>query len=123
MPSERILILDDDPVVLSAVELTLQKAGYTVTATSQVFGLPTLVGSVRPDLILIDYDLPALTGDRLAASLQSVQRDKKSAIVFHSAESDVLLARAVRETGAAGFIPKGLPRVEFLARIRSFLGK
>ena len=121
MASERILILDDDTAVLAAVELTLQKAGYTVQTTSQVFGLPALVGTFRPDLILLDFDLPALTGDKLAASLQGLRPSKACPVVFHSAESESLLARAARETGAAGFIPKGLPRAEFLARVRGFL--
>jgi DNA-binding response OmpR family regulator len=118
---ERILILDDDAAVLAAVELTLQKAGYTVETTSQVFGLPAIVGKFNPDLILLDFDLPALTGDKLAVSLQGLRPGRACPIVFHSAESEALLARSVRETGAQGYIPKGLPRADFLGRVKGFL--
>ena len=121
METGRILVVDDNTSVLEAVELILGRAGHTVETTTQIFGLPMIVGRFQPDLLLLDFDLPALTGDKLALSLQSLRMAKPCRIVFHSAEADSVLRRAVLETKAAGYIPKGLPKPEFLARVRSYL--
>jgi DNA-binding response OmpR family regulator len=117
----RILVVDDDTSVLEATALALTRTGHEVETTSEVFGLPLRVGSFKPDAILLDYDLPALTGDKLAASLTQLRSARDCKVIFHSAEDEALLAAAVATTGAVGYIPKGLPRSEFLKRLRHFL--
>jgi len=117
----RILMVDDDASVLEAIALALTRAGHDVETTSEVFGLPLRVGQFKPDAILLDYDLPALTGDKLATSLRALRSAQSCKIIFHSAEDEALLADAVQRTGAAGYIPKGLPRSELLRRLRVFL--
>jgi two-component system OmpR family response regulator len=117
----KILIVDDDTSVLEATALALTRAGHQVETTSEVFGLPLRIGSFKPDAILLDYDLPALTGDKLAINLRDLRSAQACKIIFHSAEDEGLLADAVARTGAAGYIPKGLPRAEFLKRLRHFL--
>ncbi len=117
----RILIVDDDTSVLEATALALTRSGHEVETTSEVFGLPLRVGTFKPDAILLDYDLPALTGDKLASNLRALRSAQSCKVIFHSAEDEGLLADAVERTGAVGFIPKGLPRAEFLRRLRHFL--
>ncbi len=117
----RILIVDDNSTVLEATALALTRGGHEVETTSEVFGLPLRVGTMRPDVILLDYDLPALTGDKLATNLRALRSARDCKIIFHSAEDEALLADAVVRTGATGYIPKGLPRAEFLRRLRGFI--
>jgi DNA-binding response OmpR family regulator len=108
-------------MVLAVTTRALERAGYVVDATSDVFGLPIRVGAFNPDLVLLDYNLPALTGDRLAESLRKLRSARNCLVVFHSAEDEGRLAAAVTRTGAAGFVPKGLPRADFLRRLRQFV--
>ncbi|MGZ3450502.1 MAG: response regulator [Polyangiales bacterium] len=117
----KILVVDDDEMVLSATARALQRAGHVVDATSDVFGLPIRVGSFMPDVVLLDYNLPALSGDQLAASLRKLRSARNCLVIFHSAEDESRLAAAVARTGAAGYVPKGLPRLDFLRRLRDLL--
>jgi CheY-like chemotaxis protein len=114
----KVLVVDDDEMVLAVTVRTLERAGYVVDATSDVFGLPMRVGAFMPDVVLLDYNLPALTGDRLAESLRKLRSARSCLVVFHSAEDEQRLAAAVARTGAAGYVPKGLPRAEFLRSLR-----
>lgn len=117
-PMPKVLVVDDDEMVLSVTARALERAGYQVDATSDVFGLPIRVGTFLPDVVLLDYNLPALTGDRLAESLRKLRSARNCRVIFHSAEDEDRLAAAVARTGAAGFVPKGLPRAELLRRLR-----
>ncbi len=119
----KLLVVDDDPAVLQAVYLLVGRAGYDVETTSDVFGLPLQIGKIAPDGILLDVDLPALTGDRLATHLMKLRTAQELKIVFHSAEDEDKLRRLVRETGVAGYIPKGLSKHEFLTRLEALFGR
>lgn len=118
----KVLVIDDDANVLEATALTLTRFGYEVETTSDVFGLPLKVGSFRPDIVLLDFDLPAMTGDKLAANLKALRSAKDCKIIFHSGEDEGLLADAAERTGASGYIPKGLPRAEFMRRLKLLAG-
>ena len=81
----KILIVDDDPTVLESTALILERAGYCVEKTTDVFGLPLRVGNFRPEMILLDMDLPATRGDTLAKNLRHLRVMSDCRIVFHSA--------------------------------------
>lgn len=117
----RILIVDDDPLVLESTALALQREGYEVETTSDVFALPLRVGRFRPDAILLDMELPAMKGDRLAKTLRHLRVMIGALVIFYSGASGEALHDAVRATGAAGYIPKGVGRQELLRRLRGFL--
>lgn len=121
MTSHRILIVDDDAHVLQAVALMLEKAGHEVHATAEIFSLPQLVSKFQPDIVLLDFDMPALTGDKLAASLSKLRATQHAVFIFHSAEDEDKLIHAVEQCGAAGYIPKGLSKLEFLTRLQSIM--
>ncbi|NUP08229.1 MAG: response regulator [Polyangiaceae bacterium] len=118
----KVLVVDDDEAVLAATSYMLKRAGYDVDVTSEALGLPLRVGKFRPHIILLDVDLPAIEGPRIAQTLKGLRSAEESIIIFHSAEPEERLQRAVTETGAAGYIPKGLRRDDFLARLARFAG-
>lgn len=118
----KVLVVDDDETVLDATSYILTRAGYDVEATSEGLGLPLKVGKFRPHIILLDVDLPAIDGPRIALTLKGLRSAEECVIIFHSAEPEERLEQAVIDTGAAGYIPKGLRRDEFLSRLRRYTG-
>jgi two-component system OmpR family response regulator len=118
----KLLIVDDDQGVLDALTVILTRAGYEVQSTDDVFGLPFFVGQFKPDAILLDVDLPAVTGDKLAKNLLKLRSTRDCKIIFHSAEDEASLHHLADRTGVSGYIPKGLYRTEFLLRLRALLG-
>lgn len=67
---ERILVVEDEEMVAGLLKTALESRGYLVTHTAQpADALSLLADGRRPviDLMLVDYDLPSMTGDRLLA--------------------------------------------------------
>ncbi len=84
-PSGSILVVEDDPEVRELLEIFLKEEGYrTVTAPDGIVALDLVrQGTVRPDLILADYNLPnGMTGLRLAAKLREELRGKIPVVIL-----------------------------------------
>ena len=74
----RILIVDDEPSILSFVEKAMRIAGHqTSTAASGVAALAMCESQGAPDLLLTDYKMPDMDGDVLAARLRQREPDLK----------------------------------------------
>jgi len=65
MGEGKILVVDDSPLVRKLAEISLQEAGYEVyTANNGEEGLK-IAETVKPDLILVDFIMPKMTGSQL----------------------------------------------------------
>jgi DNA-binding response OmpR family regulator len=101
----KILIVDDSSVVREAVALMLEEHGYEVVAIDSVFSFAQTMNLTKPDLVLVDVNMPAMNGDKL---VQIAQKHHGAAcpIVLFSDKPPAELERLARSCGAAGFLPK-----------------
>lgn len=102
--AKRILVIDDDSKHLITVKEILEMEGYAVYTHSMPFGSTQLARSLAPDLILLDINMPGLSGDALAKLLSS---HTKAPIVFHSSNDEDDLRQMVRFHNVKGYICKG----------------
>src|SRR5262245_39938209 len=69
MPSRdrcvRVFVIDDDPDQLEMVRRALALEGFEVGCTSSPIGATNLMRDFQPDVVLLDVNIPALSGDRL----------------------------------------------------------
>ncbi len=104
----RMLIVDDEPEILEGTRWAFEVAGFEVyTAASGEEALPR-TRSLKPDVLLIDYKLPGLTG--LDVLREAKREDPKAVAIMITGlthEVDDVEA-ASREFGAAGFLHKPL---------------
>jgi two-component system cell cycle sensor histidine kinase/response regulator CckA len=76
--SVRILIVDDEPSIISFVDQTMRLAGYqTYTAPNAKVALELCESKGVPDLLLTDFKMPGMDGDALAARLRQREPDLK----------------------------------------------
>lgn len=74
----RILIVDDEPSIISFVEQAMQRAGYrTLTASNGRMAIEICEANGVPDLLLTDFKMPGMDGDALAARLRQREPDLK----------------------------------------------
>src|SRR3989338_9280411 len=109
METERktILIIDDDPDIVQLLAYNLQQEGYRVfTASSGLAGLWDLVGSDKPDLILLDIMMPSPNGYELCRFLKTSEEFHDVPVVIISAKGSPEEIRKGIEVGADGYIPK-----------------
>ena len=87
--SARILVVDDEPVVVEFVERVLQTAGYDImTATSGDAALELCTERGLPDLLVTDMKMPRMEGDELASKLR--QQDPDLKVLYLTGFADLL---------------------------------
>jgi two-component system, response regulator PdtaR len=119
----KLMVVDDDPLVLKLTRWRLESAGYEVVVRSEPFGTANAIRDHRPDLVLLDVNMPGLTGDALARLLRQTPSLPEHCIAFHSSADPDVLERMCEETGALGWIQKTPDGAELLARIGFLLLK
>ena len=115
---ERILLVEDDPAVLSSVRRRLVFEGFSVeTAETGIEGVRQFQ-AVHPDLIILDVMLPGMNGLEVA---ERVRQDSPVPILMLTAKDTVPDRVAGLEAGADDYLVKPFAIEELLARIRALL--
>ncbi len=116
--STRVLVLDDDPLMLRFVRDALAAEGWTALPTGDPGELGRLMETERPDLVLLDLVLPGTDGIDL---MERIPELAEVPVIFISGYgNDETVARAL-ELGAADYIVKPFSPTELVARIRAAL--
>jgi CheY-like chemotaxis protein len=105
--TKRILLIDDDVAHLVSTRGLLEAEGYTVFTHTQGFGTTNLVKQIRPDLVLLDVNMPGLSGENLATVLKANSATRDTAVVFYSSNDEDALRAAVKRFGVDGYVSKG----------------
>lgn len=101
---KRVLVVDDEPMVCAAVCMLLKIDGYDVeTAGDGEQALAKLLNASF-DLILVDYEMPGMKGDQLAATIK--QRLPQQPIVMLTAHGEMLRASGRPLTGIDFIVDK-----------------
>jgi DNA-binding response OmpR family regulator len=114
----RILVVDDEDAILDFVELGLRYEGFDVELARDGLEALASITNRRPDLILLDLNLPGLDGldvCRRARQMTDVP------IIMLTARGDVDERVEGLEAGADDYLPKPFKFKELLARVRAVL--
>ncbi len=103
---KNILIIDDDPMILSAIEPFLEDEGFNVQTAFTLAGARESVSLRSYDAVIIDQILPDGSGIDLIRELRATNADM--AIVVITGAADVPLAVKAMQEGADNFLPKPL---------------
>src|ERR1700749_2255825 len=111
----RILIVDDNQQQLDLTSRQLKSFGFDVATSAGSFGVSNLVRSFAPDVVLLDVEIPALSGDRLLAIARRYAEPGTRFVLFSACDETRPLAR---ETQADGWISKSETAEELVTRLR-----
>lgn len=100
----RVLLAEDHPAMMSAVEHLIAPPCEIVGKVSDGTEVLGLVARLRPDVLLIDINLPGLNG--LEICRRAVRAFPDLRVIILSADADAAVAQASREAGAAAFVAK-----------------
>lgn len=125
---KKILVIDDNEIILKTTSMKLQSAGYQVlTALDGSEGV-AMVRKENPDLILLDITFPADVGGvswdgfRIMEWLHRVDETKKIPIIVISGVVEEKNKQRATSAGAVAFFPKPVNFDEMLKVIRATLG-
>ena len=115
----RALVIDDHPLIQEAVSNVLRRLDATVdidVAGNCELGIEIASRATEPDLVLLDLDLPGLSG--IAALKVWRERFPGIPVIVLSATTDQQTVLAALGAGAAGFIPKSSSNEVMLSAVR-----
>ena len=121
MANECILIVDDAPLNLKLAAMILEKEGYRVQRAANAGEAWIYLDTNRPDLILLDIQMPGMDGMEMVRRLKSDQATAGIAVVAltaHAMRGDDIKAYAA---GFDGYITKPIDTPSFKLQVREFL--
>jgi two-component system OmpR family response regulator len=118
-PNARILVVDDEQMLLDMVTDALTFAGYSVTAVGDGLAALSSVRNERPDLVILDVNMPEPDGFQVARSLRSTYPDLP--VLFLTARSEIEDLRTGFESGGDDYLTKPFRLEELRLRVGALL--
>lgn len=116
-----VLVVEDEEALSMLLQYNLEKEGYNVVATADGEEAAMLVREIEPDLVLLDWMLPSLSGIELCRRLRSRSETRNLPIVMITARGEEADRIRGLDTGADDYITKPFSTTELMARIRAVL--
>jgi two-component system chemotaxis response regulator CheY len=113
-----VLVIDDDPDVLSTVEQILEGEGYTVAGARNGLDALSVLDSVTPDVILLDLMMPVMDGWEFRRRLKCHHAAATPVIVV-SADRDI--SRKAASIAADGYVAKPFDLDDLLYEVGRFI--
>jgi len=120
MPAS-ILVVEDEPAIQALIATNLRRHGHEVTAVPDAEAAQRQVNEALPDLILLDWMLPGMSGLEFARRLRAEARTRGVPIIMLTARGEERDKVAGLETGADDFVTKPFSPRELMARIQAVL--
>ena len=116
-----ILVVEDEPAIQELISYGLRQAGHVTFCAGDAEEAMTIVNDVLPDLVLLDWMLPGMSGIEFAKLLRRVARTKNIPIIMLTARAEESDKVSGLEIGADDYITKPFSPRELIARIKAVL--
>lgn len=117
----RILVIEDEPALVEMLRYNLEKEGFDVTAALDGEEGLTAVGETKPDLILLDWMLPHMSGLEICRQLRRGRETRSVPVIMLTARSEESDRVRALDVGADDYVAKPFSPGELMARIRAVL--
>ena len=119
--ARKILVVDDESILVETMTYNLEQAGYQVTTASDGVSALEAARSEKPDLIILDIMLPEMDGLEVCRQLRRESTTARIPIMMLTAKIDEIDKVVGLEVGADDYVTKPFGRRELLARVRALL--
>lgn len=127
VPAKKILVVDDNEIIVKTITLKLQGAGYKVITALDGSDAVTLVRTENPDLILLDISFPPniegvpWDGFRIMEWVNRLNESKKIPIIVITGSEEPKTRERATAAGAVAFFQKPVEHDHLLKVVRSTL--
>ncbi|MFA5113064.1 MAG: response regulator [Candidatus Margulisiibacteriota bacterium] len=116
-----VMIVDDEPTIVTIVEDLLQLKGFDALSASDALEAEQAIKLHRPDLILLDVMMPRVSGFDFCKKLKSLPDYKDIPVIFLSVMNKKEDLEKGLQAGAVDYIPKPFDPNDLIARVRKHL--
>ncbi|AUM01626.1 phosphate regulon transcriptional regulatory protein PhoB [Zoogloeaceae bacteirum Par-f-2] len=120
MPAN-ILLVEDEPAIQELIAANLARAGHHVVRAADAETAQRIVRDALPDLVLLDWMLPGMSGIEFARRLRADERTREIPIIMLTARGEEQDKVSGLEIGADDYITKPFSPRELVARIKAVL--
>jgi DNA-binding response OmpR family regulator len=122
MSKKVILAVDDEPNILMSIEFILDMEGYEVHTARDGDEALEVAERVRPDLILLDINMPRKDGYEVCRILREREYMSETKVIMLTAKGQTLEKKKGLEVGADEYVTKPFSADELLSTIRTCIG-
>ncbi|THC40756.1 response regulator [Massilia sp. Mn16-1_5] len=115
----RVLLIDDEPLLVAHVGRILERAGFAFNAAQSARSGFDLATSIQPDVILVDMVMPDLDGIKLLRMMRRNELLSTVPVIMLSGQADETAQVAALEEGADDFVIKPFSAKDLVARIEA----
>ena len=123
MNNKKILIVDDDLDLLSALDIRLKASGYETVTAADAYTATKMTKDEKPDLVLLDIGLPMGDGFIVMDRIKELTKDSTIPIIILSARDPEGNKDRAMSAGAFAYFQKPADNDALLAAIRKALGE
>jgi DNA-binding response OmpR family regulator len=116
-PQANVLIVDDDPQLLDFLRTLLEPWGFKLTLLNDPQQFWNVLEQTTPDLIILDVEMPELSGIELCQVVRHDPRWSELPVLFLSARTDIETVYRVFTAGADDYVSKPIVGPELVARM------
>ena len=121
MSRHRILIVDDEPAIREMVAVALEMADFEVLEADNAQSAHEIIVDERPELVLMDWMLPTVSGIELARRLKRDESTNEIPIIMLTAKGEEDNKIQGLDVGADDYITKPFSTRELISRIKAVL--
>lgn len=121
MPDVNVLVVEDEDAIREMLGMVLEQADFSVRSASDAHQALALMNQTEPDLILLDWMLPGLSGVEWARRLKKDEAYSEIPIILLTARGEEEDRVRGFEVGADDYVTKPFSTRELIARIKAVL--
>lgn len=122
-PSRKVLIVDDEPNIVTALEFLFRRSGYDVRLATNGAEALAMVDAFRPDVVLLDVMMPVKSGYEVCQVMRERPELAQIKIVMLSAKGSEAEVNKGLSLGADLYITKPFSTQELVATIDRLFGQ
>lgn len=120
---KKVLVIDDNDAITVSVTFILRSMGYKVMAASDGEEGLKVFKMERPDVILLDYDLPKLHGSEVLKNVREHAELGETPVIMLTGNADEKIVKRLINMGVQNYILKPFEQKNLVAKVESVIGK
>src|SRR2546423_571988 len=121
LDGKRILVVDDEPLVTRGLSSLLSRRGLVGTPVNDPLRFWTALEEAKPNLVLLDLEMPKISGVELCRVIRSDRRWSELPVIFLSGHTDQVSVQRIFSAGADDYVGKPFVPAELMMRIENRL--
>jgi CheY-like chemotaxis protein len=119
----RVLLVDDDDTFRTLIKSALEREGYKVIEASDGADALKRVDGDMPDLLVLDFMMPQLSGLEVLKNIRSTQKTEHLPVLMLTGVGDESVVREAFDAGVTDYISKPFSTPQLVARVRACLAR